>query len=163
MSAMASQITSLNIVYLTVYSGADQRKQQSSASLAFVREIHRWPVNSPHKGPVTLKMFPFDDVIMLLNKGNSDLFHFQCMRSTYITTCWRWFPWRWYVSGVQFTTTRWLEHSVKIDKMLDNSTSLRLHHILLFTKTKKQLMINPPKSATIIKYGRIQDVYQYIL
>ena len=44
--------------------GADQRKCQSSASLAFVRGIHRGPVNSPHKGPVTQKMFPFDDVIM---------------------------------------------------------------------------------------------------
>ena len=42
-------------------SDADQRKHQSSASLAFVREIHRWPVNSPHKWPVTLKIFPFDD------------------------------------------------------------------------------------------------------
>ena len=52
MSAMASQITSLTIVYSTVYSGADLRKHQSSASLAFVRGIHRWPVNSPHKGPV---------------------------------------------------------------------------------------------------------------
>ena len=64
MSAMASQITSVTIVYTTVYSGADQRKYQSSASLAFVWGIHRWPVNSPHKGPVTRKMFPFDDVIM---------------------------------------------------------------------------------------------------
>ena len=64
MDAMASQITSLTIVYSLVYSGADQRKHQSSASLAFVRGIHRWPVNSPHKGPVTRKMFPFDDVIM---------------------------------------------------------------------------------------------------
>ena len=44
MGAMASQITSLTIVYLTVYLGADQRKHQSSASLAFVRRIHRWPV-----------------------------------------------------------------------------------------------------------------------
>ena len=61
---MASQITSLTIVYRTAYSGADQRKHQSSASLAFVRGIHRWPVNSPRKGPVTRKMFPFDDVIM---------------------------------------------------------------------------------------------------
>ena len=61
---MASQITSLTMVYSTVYSGADQRKHQSSASLAFVRGIHRWPVNFPHKGPVTRKMFPFDDVIM---------------------------------------------------------------------------------------------------
>ena len=64
MGAIASQITSLTIVYSTVYSDADQRKHQSSASLAFVRGIHRGPVNSPHKGPVTRKMFPFDDVIM---------------------------------------------------------------------------------------------------
>ena len=64
LSAMASQITSLKIVYPTVYSSTDQRKHQSSACLAFVRGIHRWPVNSPHKGPVTQKMFPFDDVIM---------------------------------------------------------------------------------------------------
>ena len=64
MSAMASRITSLTIVYSTVYSGADQRKHQSSASLASVQGIHRWPVNSQHKGPVTRKMFPFDDVIM---------------------------------------------------------------------------------------------------
>ena len=47
--AMATEITSLTIVYSIVYSGADQRKQQSSASLAFVREIHRWPVNSPQR------------------------------------------------------------------------------------------------------------------
>ena len=52
------------IVYSTVYSGTDHRKHQSSTSLAFVRGIHRWPVNSPHKWPVTRKMFPFDDVIM---------------------------------------------------------------------------------------------------
>ena len=57
-------ITSLTIIYSTVYSGAHQRKHQSSASLAFVRGIHRWPVNSPHKGPVPRKMFPFDDGIM---------------------------------------------------------------------------------------------------
>ena len=56
------------IVYSTVYSGADQRKHQSSASLAFVRRIHRWPVNSPHKEPVTRKMFPFDDVIRYVTR-----------------------------------------------------------------------------------------------
>ena len=56
--------TSLTIVYSTIYSGADQSKHQSSASLAFVWGIHRGPVNSPHKWPVTRKMFPFDDVIM---------------------------------------------------------------------------------------------------
>ena len=64
MTTMASQITSLTVAYSTVYSDADQRKHQSSASLAFVRGIHRGPVNSPHKWPVTRKMFPFDDVIM---------------------------------------------------------------------------------------------------
>ena len=64
MTARASQITSLTIVYWTVYSGADKRKHQSSAPLAFVRGIHRWPVNFPHKGPVTRKILPFDDVIM---------------------------------------------------------------------------------------------------
>ena len=66
MGAIASQITSLTIVYSIVYSDADQRKHQSSASLTFVRGIHRGPVNSPHKWPVTRKMFPFDDVIMLI-------------------------------------------------------------------------------------------------
>ena len=64
MGAIASQITNISVVYSTVYSDADQRKHQSSASLAFVRGIHRGPVNSPHKWPVTRKMFPFDDVIM---------------------------------------------------------------------------------------------------
>ena len=64
MGAKASQLTTLTIIYSIVYSGEDQRKHQSSASLAFVRGIHRWPVNSPHKWPVTRKMFPFDDVIM---------------------------------------------------------------------------------------------------
>ena len=65
MGTMASQITSLTIVYSTFYLGADQRKHQSSASLAFVRGIHRRSVNSPHIGPVPRKMFPFDDVNMI--------------------------------------------------------------------------------------------------
>ena len=64
MGAKASQITSFTIVYSTVYSSANQRRHQSSESLAFVRGIHRWPVNARHKWPVTWKMFPFDDVIM---------------------------------------------------------------------------------------------------
>ena len=63
MSAKASQITGVSVVCTTVCSGADQRKHQSSASPAFVREIHRWPVDSPHKGPVARNMFPFDGVI----------------------------------------------------------------------------------------------------
>ena len=64
MSEMASQITGVSIVCSTGGSGADQRKHQSSASLAIVRGIHRWPVNSPQKKPVTRNMISFDDVIM---------------------------------------------------------------------------------------------------
>ena len=59
------------------------RKHQSSASLAFVRGIHRGPVNSPHKWPVTRKMFPFDDVIM--NKDDSaDSFHHADFQTWYM-------------------------------------------------------------------------------
>ena len=83
MGAIASQIASLTIVYSTVYSDADQRKHQSSASLAFVRGVHREPVNSPHKWPVTRKMFPFDDVIMfglchMASRGHNDLTKRSC-------------------------------------------------------------------------------------
>ena len=53
MSMVVSQITSFSIVCSIVCSGADQRKHQSSASLAFVRGIHRWPANSPHNELVT--------------------------------------------------------------------------------------------------------------
>ena len=76
MGAMASQITSLAIVFSTIYSGTDQRKHQSSASLAFVREIHQGPVNSLHNWPVTRKTLPFDDVIMgKLNENKQLLLH----------------------------------------------------------------------------------------
>ena len=64
MKAMASRISGVSIVDSTVGSGADQRNHQSPASLAFVRLIHRWPMNPPHKGPVTRETFSFDDVIM---------------------------------------------------------------------------------------------------
>ena len=73
MGMMVSQIPSLIIVYSTVYSGADQRKHQSSASLPFVRRIHRGPVNSLQKWSVTRKMFPFDDVIVELRTQHNQL------------------------------------------------------------------------------------------
>ena len=87
MTMLASQITSLTVVYSIVYSGVNQRKHQSSASLAFVREIHRGPVNFPHKWPVTRKMFPFDDVII---KSSSQL----------IT--WNIFLPRWYINDSHY-------------------------------------------------------------
>ena len=91
MSAMVSRITSLTIVYLSVYSGADQRIHLSPASLAFVRGIHRWPVNSSHKGPVTRKMFPFDDVIM----GMSQTFFSHSPRTRSMV----WATWVWSASS----------------------------------------------------------------
>ena len=78
MSAKMSQITSVSIVYSTVYSNADQRKRKSTASLAFVRGIHRGTVNSPHKGTVTRKMFPFDDIIMNCLSGPKALARLPC-------------------------------------------------------------------------------------
>ena len=68
MGTMPSQITNLTIVYSTVYSGIDQRKHQSPAPLAFVRGIHRGPVNFPHKWSETRKLFSFYDVIMSVMK-----------------------------------------------------------------------------------------------
>ena len=64
MSATASQMTGVTTIYLIVCWGDDQRKHQSSASLAFMWGIHLWPVISPHERPVTRKVIPFDDVIM---------------------------------------------------------------------------------------------------
>ena len=76
MAAMVSQITSLWVTYSTVCSGADPRKRQSSASLAMVMGIHRWPVNSPPIGPVTRNMFPFYDVIISrMWHGHQDYYH----------------------------------------------------------------------------------------
>ena len=83
MGVLASQITSITIFYSIVYSGADQRKYQSSASLAFVMGFHRWPVNSPHKGPVTQKMFPFDDVIMFAGYNNTHAASFSHCHNTF--------------------------------------------------------------------------------
>ena len=82
--ATTSQITSFTIVYSTVYSGANKRKHQSSASLAFVRGIHRWPMNSPHEWPVTRKMFPFDDIMGIWESDRIAL---------YISEYWCPLPW----------------------------------------------------------------------
>ena len=64
MRVMASQITGSPASRLFAQPFEDLIEHKNSASLAFVRIIYRWPVDSPHKGPVTRNMFPFDDVIM---------------------------------------------------------------------------------------------------
>ena len=109
---MASQITSLIIVYSNIYSGADQKKYQSSASLAFVRGIHRWPVNFPHKGPVTRKMLPFNDVIMTSAKNIGAwtkwlMTHSNAFSWIKILVFWFKFHWNLYL-GVQLTIRHWL-------------------------------------------------------
>ena len=89
MSAMASQITDVSIVYSTICSASDQRKHKRSASLAFVRDIHRWPMNSPHKGPVPRKIFPFHDVTM----GKTVYFYWIGLQALYhqcISNCCYW-------------------------------------------------------------------------
>ena len=90
MSAMASQTSGVSIVYSTVWSGEDQINHQSSASLAFVRGIHRWPVNSPHKWPVTRKMFLFDDVIMTLKvlQQSGKCFHLMTSWTRWLLSWW---------------------------------------------------------------------------
>ena len=93
MSSVASEITGAAIVCLTVCSGADQRKHQSSTSLAFVRGIHRSQVDSPHKGPLKREMFPFDDVIMICPANiqvNCVIKHGSFVQSV-VKTCLIWF------------------------------------------------------------------------
>ena len=92
MSAMASQSPASRLFTLPFIQGADQRKHQSSASLAFVRGIHRWPVNSPHKRPVKRKIFSFDDgimatagVIMTTQSQTLNTFHSQYEYHPYLT------------------------------------------------------------------------------
>ena len=121
MNVMASQIISLTIVYSSMYSGADQRIHQSSTSLAFVRGIHRWPVNSPHKGPVSLKMFPFDDVIMWLE--HSINFDIRLQTTSIAWEC------QWIIS-FHFRELSWdainvhHEHSGKIQRVMTNKIQI---------------------------------------
>ena len=82
MGAVVSKLTSLMIVYLTVYSSGDQRLHQSSASLAFVGGTHRWPQTSPHTGPVTQKILPFVDVIMILGQYDRPWFRTSMLKKS---------------------------------------------------------------------------------
>ena len=65
-NTMASQITGRSTDCLNVCSDAHLRQHHRSVSLAFVKGIYRWAVDSPNKGTETRKRFPFDDVIMIL-------------------------------------------------------------------------------------------------
>ena len=112
MGTIASQITSLTIVYSTVYSDADQRKHQSYVLLAFVRGIHRGPVNSPHKWQVTRKMFQFDDVIRCWS-----LFMMMAWCGTPLlnrrSRC-RWFETPWFYFSKHLYEFMWCWHVLKV-------------------------------------------------
>ena len=125
MGAMASQITSLTVVYSSVYPGADQRKYQSSTSLAFVRGIHRELVNSPHKWPVTRKMFPFDNVIML------SVTMIVKYREYFVSQCWASMN-RMLFDG--FSSTKWYIH-------------LYMTWISNYTNVSEKLIIDPCPNA----------------
>ena len=89
-STMASHITSISTVSSAVCSGAHQSKHQNFVSLIFVRGIHRWPVISPHKGPVMRKIFPFDDVIIISYNAKGIISHIwtvKCPWSSYVLLC----------------------------------------------------------------------------
>ena len=108
----------VSIVYSIVCSGADQRKHQNPASLAFLRGIHLWSVNTPHKWPVTRKMFPFDNVIMkavsifygihcrsnlrwAIYLSNVDLnLHFGPFWIVHEMWCMRWSWWKGHIFGL---------------------------------------------------------------
>ena len=154
MSDMTSQITGFSVVCSAVGSNADQRNYQSSASLAFVRGIHRLPVNSSHKGPVTRKMFPFDDVILVqMNEYMMELFYINitiqmpCMVEMY--SCQRfWYSlhscddytdktWRLFCVSVNLSKSLW---GVKAFIFADDVVKL-----IFFDKNINILFKNSPK------------------
>ena len=82
MSAMASRITSLTIVYSSVHSGTDQGKHQSSAPLAFVRGIHRWPVNFVSHSWCRYQMETFSALLALCEENSPVTDEFPAPRAS---------------------------------------------------------------------------------
>ena len=119
MGTIASQIISLTSVYSAV-SSADQRKHKTSAPLNLVRGIHQWPVNSPHKGPVTRKMFPFDDVIILTKFRSVHIRDWDC------------------------TGSHILNHKSDIINDGFEATLVNEEHLILLKRNSYKLRINAP-------------------
>ena len=153
MGTVASQITSLTIVNSTVHSGADKRKRQSSASLDFVRGIHRWPVNSPHKGPVTRKMFPFDDIIMNtahppIIRPSTPAYNKHCISRRARTLC------SWVQSMFHFIHQRRAGSSINNTYVIFTCTCTEV----IYTFTLKNTNKNDDKytlDTRVIRYGRL--------
>ena len=78
MSVMTSQINENLTVQMFVL-GIHQRKYQSQHYWPFVRGIHQWLVDSPHKGPVNQKAFPLHDVIMCKLSNSDRMYVHACL------------------------------------------------------------------------------------
>ena len=177
MGAIMSHITSLTIVYSAVYSGADQRKHQSSASLAFVWGIHRGPVNSRHKWPVTRKIFPFDDVIM--KSHNAKIIYMSAV-SALLTIC-AWKPlvvfirrprehhWlSWFLTVTQNNSSYWVEQTVlwpNCDDLFDirRRTKVVIREVNLFEIYCRVLCLwksGPPKNKSVHRATDLQVILE---
>ena len=139
--------------------GADQRKPQRSASLAFVRGIHRSPVNSPHKGPATRKMFPFDDVIMM----NQHSLHALLFKKLHTISCERNTFARYVQNNNPILT--WLLHLLQerhYCKLSPNLRNGKLLHLLPILKYCALKMLHPNDRPHLCLRGRwIQVSYFY--
>ena len=107
MSAIASRITSLTIVYSTVCSRRRSKKTSKIRVTGLCEGIHRWPVNSPHKGTVTRKMFPFEDVIVKRLTGQVSTSTVICPRWA---PCWPHEP---CYQGWAFEVRRWVNNCIQ--------------------------------------------------
>ena len=125
----------------------DQRKHLSSTSLAFVRGIHQWPVNSPHKWPVTRKMFPFDDVIM------SNFCAISVLRNVRKCNTWLFPKDKFIMTGVNFANIIIFTKSNKINLHYYSMFSDIFHNLALKTA---QTLVNNNFKMFGMKMTRIQ-------
>ena len=140
MTTMASQITSLTVVYSIVYSGADQRKHQSSASLAFVRGIHRSTGEFPVQRASNAENVSIDDVIMCITfckyHSHCFLYHIEAvewMSVDMISFC------MWYI-----TQKTYGKNSIPNKLALDwyNISVITYHSIYLYVPKPSEIMLH---------------------
>ena len=133
---MASHINGVSFVCSTICSGTDRRKHESSAAHAFVRGIHLWLVDFPHKGPVTRQMLLFDDVIMSFEKGMYIVVEFVIFADQ-ISVIWRFVLFK-STSGVHFAWQHYLynrnNQSLKAVKSVPKSVIINLSSRMWYFK-----------------------------
>ena len=121
--------------------GADQRMHQRSASLAFMRGIHWWPVNSPHKWPVLRKILQFDEAVM---KHRYDKFRHKMLRYNYCFVCFSnqivWIAIAWYNTHYLYLL---MLHDVSCPWIVEYLNGKMYHHFMNFTTSLVQLHLKP--------------------